>query len=788
MLKAKTRWKLMKSDEAKSEELVQKYGISPLLARLLISRNIHSETDIKQFLHMDDSQFYDPYLLDGMKEAVERIQLAIEKDEQILIFGDYDADGVSSTSVMIYTLRELGARFDFYIPNRFTEGYGPNEAAFQWAEKQGYTLIVTVDTGISAVHEAEVALKLGIDLIITDHHEPPPKLPNAFATINPKKPGCSYPFKGLAGVGVAFKVAHALLNKLPVQLLDIACIGTIADLVPLVDENRLIAKLGIEKLQSTPKVGLQALLKVCKLSDQELNSEHVGFAIGPRINAAGRLDSADPAVELFTTEDEEQAKWIAEEIDHINKERQAIVTEMSKEVISLIEEQFPPKDNSVLVIAKEGWNPGVIGIVASRVVERYYRPTIILSIDKDKGEAKGSARSIAGFDMFENLSTCRDILPHFGGHPMAAGMTLKTEHLDELRKRLNEIASSSLSEEDFTPITAVDVHCSVDDISLEVIEELQTLEPFGVDNPKPKFMIDRCEINEMRRIGSDSNHLKLALRGTTSNIDVIGFHFGEVFEEITPNAPISVVGELSINEWNGFRKPQVMLKDVAVHEKQLFDYRGIKNLSKRLDLLPREKVLLLHFKDKTIEKLGLNDWKDRIEKVNSPKAFDSTILTDRYIFVLDLPETQEHLEQLISAGTSAERVYTVFYHEEDHYFNPVPTRDQFKWYYGFIRKKQPFEYQKRAKELASYKGWAAESVIFMTKVFFELGFVTIENGFVCVTDHPHKRPLTDSQTYRRKKEKASMENDLCYSSYRDLKKWFFDDKEEECNRFEEAYQ
>ncbi|WLD92210.1 single-stranded-DNA-specific exonuclease RecJ [Alkalihalobacillus sp. AL-G] len=785
MLKAKTRWKLTEADEVKSKELIQKHDISPLLARLFVSRGIHEETEINQFLHIEDTMFYDPFLLDDMKKAVERIKYAIEQDEKILIFGDYDADGVSSTSVMIHTFRELGARFDFYIPNRFTEGYGPNEAAFRWAKDEGYSLIVTVDTGISATHEADVAMELGIDLIITDHHEPPPELPNAFATINPKKPGCPYPFKGLAGVGVAFKVAHALLDEAPIHLLDIACIGTIADLVPLVDENRLIAKLGIQKLQSTSKPGLQALLKVCGISDQQLNSEHVGFAIGPRVNAAGRLDSAEPAVELFTTDDVEQAQWIAEEIDGMNKERKTIVNEMSKEAIELIEEQYPPEDNSVLVIAKEGWNPGVIGIVASRVVERYYRPTIILSIDEEKGEAKGSARSIAGFDMFESLSTCRDILPHFGGHPMAAGMTLKVENLEELRNRLNELASSNLSKEDFTPITKVDVSCSVDDISLDVIEELQMLEPFGVENPKPKFMIDQCQLKEIRRIGSESNHLKLALNGNQSTLDVIGFHFGEVFEEITPNAAISVVGELSINEWNGFRKPQVMLQDIAVKEKQLFDYRGIKNLSKRLSLIPRDKVLLLHYRDETIEKLELHDWKDRIQKIDNLTS-DKAILDTKYMFVLDLPSSKGHLEHLISLGSYADRVYTVFHHNEDHYFNPIPTRDQFKWFYAFLNKKQPFEYRKRAKDLASYKGWTPESVIFMTEVFFELEFVTIENGFVTVSDQPQKRPLTDSETYRRKQEQASLENDLCYSSYRELKKWFFEENDNESKRFEEA--
>ncbi|MGM7702149.1 single-stranded-DNA-specific exonuclease RecJ [Pseudalkalibacillus sp. Hm43] len=786
MLNAKTRWSVTETDQEKVDQLVQHLEISPLVAGLLVNRGKHNLDEATEFLHTEHAEFHDPYLMDGMKEAVERIQKAIEQNEKILIFGDYDADGVSSTSVMVYTLREMNADFDYYIPNRFTEGYGPNEAAFRWAKEQGYSLIITVDTGISAIHEASVAKKIGIDLIITDHHEPQPELPEAYATINPKKPGCPYPFKGLAGVGVAIKLSHALLGKPPVHLLDIACIGTIADLVPLVDENRMIAKRGIARLQRTEKPGLQALLKLCNIKDQVLNSEHIGFGIGPRVNAAGRLDSADPAVDLFTTDDPEQAEMIAAEIDAMNKERQNLVNQMTKEAVKIVEEEYPPEDHSALIIAKEGWNPGVIGIVASRIVEKYYRPTIILSIDREKGVAKGSARSIVGFDMFANLSECRDILPHFGGHPMAAGMTLDLQYLDDLRYRLNKLAEEKLTVDDFTPITPVDLECSVDDVSLEVIEELQALEPFGVENPKPKFLIEQCKLNEFRRIGSDSKHLKLSLKGETNTLDVIGFHFGDVFEEITPNASLSVVGELSINEWNGFRKPQLMLQDIAVKEKQLFDYRGIKNLKDRLDLLDREKVQLLAFQTDTVQQLELGDWQERIYHVSEDESLDHLQIDGQYLIILDLPKSKDQLKKLMFFGSNAERVYTVFHHEEDHYFNPIPTREAFKWFYAFLKKKGTFDYKKQAKELASYKGWTKESVYFMTEVFFELEFVTIDNGVITVSDQPMKRPLTDSKTYRRKQEQMSLENDLCYSSYRELKRWFFEE-ENDGVRFEEAY-
>lgn len=372
MLKSRTRWKVQDASEEKAKHLAQELDLPLLIANLLLVRGIDSVEDAELFLNIDKNDFHDPFLLDGMKQSVDRIHKAIDSNEKILIFGDYDADGVSSTTVMYYALKELGAQFDYYIPNRFTEGYGPNEPALRKAKEDGYSLVVTVDTGISAVHEANVAKEIGLDFIITDHHEAPPILPEAYSIINPKKPGCTYPFKGLAGVGVAFKVAHALHGKPLVHLLDYAAIGTIADLVPLVDENRLIAKLGIEALSKTDKIGLQELLKVAGLTDKDLSAEDVGFAVGPRVNAAGRLGSAMPVVELFTSTDREQSAMLAEEVDSVNKERQAIVNEITKEAIAMVEDSFPPEENEVLVLAKEGWNPGVIGIVASRLVEKFY--------------------------------------------------------------------------------------------------------------------------------------------------------------------------------------------------------------------------------------------------------------------------------------------------------------------------------------------------------------------------------------------------------------------------------
>lgn len=431
MLKSKTRWVVRKPDQHLVQMLANELKITPLTASLLVNRGLDTVDAARYFLFGKDD-FHDPFLLKGMDLAVNRIRQAIEHHERILIYGDYDADGISSTSLLMLTLLDFGAMVDFYIPNRFTEGYGPNEQAFRQAKENGFSLIITVDTGIAAVHEAAVAKELGLDLIITDHHEPGPVLPTALAIIHPKLPDSTYPFRELAGVGVAFKLAHALYGKTPEHLLEIAVIGTVADLVSLKGENRLIVKKGLEQLRSTKNIGLKAIFKSAGIDPLTINEETIGFTLGPRINAVGRLKDADLAVRLLLTDDPEEAEIFATEIEVLNKTRQEIVNTITAEAIEEVETHYSGPENKVLVIGREGWNAGVIGIVASRLVEKFYRPVIVLSFDRDKGLAKGSARSIQGFDLFHNLSTCRDILPHFGGHPMAAGMTLKLDDVDEL--------------------------------------------------------------------------------------------------------------------------------------------------------------------------------------------------------------------------------------------------------------------------------------------------------------------------------------------------------------------
>lgn len=768
MLKPKSRWSVQQhKSEDDVKELCSELKISPLVASLLVRRGLNTASLAKKFLYEHEEQCHDPYLLTGMDIAVNRIHQAIENQEPILIFGDYDADGVTSTSVMMLTLKELGAIVDFYIPNRFTEGYGPNEPAFRHAHESGVKLIITVDTGISAVHEASVLKSLGADLIITDHHEPGPILPEALAIIHPKLPGSTYPFKELAGVGVAFKLSQALLGRLPEHLLEFVAIGTIADLVPLVDENRYLVKRGLKKIRSSSRTGIKALCKQAGIEQQTIDEETIGFTIGPRINAVGRLDSADPAVHLLLSEDLDEAEMLAEEIDSYNKERQRIVSSIADEAIQQVNDFYPIEENSVIVVGQEGWNAGVVGIVASRLVEAFYRPTIVLSFDREKGIAKGSARSIEGFDLFKNLSTCREILPHFGGHPMAAGMTLKLEDVDELRTRLNELAVSQLSEEDFIPITVVDLEMSIKNVQLNALEELQLLAPFGTSNKKPKILLRDAKISQIKKIGANQSHLKLALEHEGAILDGIGFHLGEKVDHISPQSKLSVVGELSINEWNNIRKPQILLHDLAINEWQLFDYRGIKQVGKLKEMVPTSKWI--SFNNQISEKIkqALSDRLHLIETVEQARNID---IDEQFVVLYDLPTSKELLTSLLN-GKKPARIYAHFYKEASDFFSTIPTRDHFKWYYAFLSKKAPFDLKKYGDELAKYRGWSRETIDFMSQVFFELDFVKINNGFITLNTSSHKRDLTSSKTYQKKQEDLALEQELLYSSYQVLHSW-----------------
>jgi len=668
---------------------------------------------------------------------------------------------------MLNVLLDLGADVSFKIPNRFIHGYGPHEALFREAHDEGVQLIITVDNGISGIEPIRVAKELGMDVIVTDHHEPGDELPSADIILHPRIPEGHYPFGELAGVGVAFKLAHALYGELPTHLIEFVAVGTVADLVPLVDENRYLVKRGIEELRRSLSPWIQAMCEVASAEQTKINEETIGFYFGPRLNAVGRLGEAAPGVELLMAEDNAKAIALAKQLNACNSERKDIVKSITDEAIALIESDKKIGESLVLVVAGEGWNAGVVGIVASRLVELYYRPTIVLALDYEKGTAKGSARSIEGFHLYNELAKNRDILPHFGGHPMAAGMTLSIDHVDELRSRLDTQARACLSEEHLTPVLNIDIPLKMDEISADAIEEISTLGPFGTDFPKPVYVLEDVEIASMRKIGAAENHIKMELTDGYEKLDSVGFNKGHLHDELTFGIKVSFTGDLQINEWQGRKKAQFMIEDVQTTEWQLFDIRGIRQTSRWLNTVPKEEATFIAFRPETITYYQ--------SLIGVPiLAVDSTLSNvnpSQYIVLLDLPQNVRMLENVLQKTTPS-RIYAHFYMPDSQYFNGLPTREQFSWYYKFLKNRPAFPLNMHLDDLAKHTGWPLDALKFMTQVFFELDFVKMESGLTTVNVNAPKQALTEAPSYKQRSEQIEMEQKLVYAPYIELKQWF----------------
>lgn len=767
MIQSQKRWQISRPDEQVVNTLEKELSIPRICAKILASRGFDSIQEASEFLHLTEENIHNPFLLNGMDLLVERVHRAIENRERIMVYGDYDADGITSTTVMMTTLLSLGADVIYKIPNRFVDGYGPSERLFQQAYDEGVKLIITVDNGISGLKPIQIAKELGMDVIVTDHHEPGEELPAADVIIHPGLENTSYPFPYLAGVGVAFKVAHALLGEIPKDLYYLVSIGTIADLVSLTDENRYFVQQGLKQMKRTESVAIEALSNVSGVDIATINEETVGFMFGPRINAIGRLGEAAPGVELFLTEDPTEAISIANLLNEKNKERQAIVKQITDEAVQLIEQTGSLDGPSVIVVGKAGWNPGVLGIVASKLVEKYYRPAIVLGFDEEKQIAKGSARSIEGFHMYQELAKNKDIVPHFGGHPMAAGMTLPLESVNELSIRLTDQAMECLTEEQLIPVVSIDVPLEMHEISTEAIESLQKLAPFGMSFPKPVYCIEEVEVASFRKIGSAQNHVKMELKQGASTLDAIGFGKGDLADEISPTAKLSFIGDLQINEWNGRKKPQLMIQDVKSTEWQLFDIRGIRQVNRWLPMIPKDKHVFVAFQESTVS---------HFSSLITEKLWLYTELVDQqmtadYITILDLPVEETMLKELLDYH-GWERIYAHFYATDSTYFEGIPSRDQFKWYFSFLAKRKTFALKKHIHELSKHTGWSINTINFMSKVFFELNFVRIDNGMLVLNEQPAKSDLSEAPSYKQRAEQIELEQKLLYAPYIELKRWF----------------
>lgn len=580
MIKPKYKWKLTKPAEYISDELTSKLKLTPIVKKILESKSIIDEQAIESIISDTDVN-HDALQLSDMTKAIDRIKRAIANDEKILVYGDYDADGVTSTTILVTTLQLLGAQVGWHIPNRFTEGYGPNELAFRNAHDEGITLIITVDNGIQGHNEIKMVQDLGVDVIVTDHHEIGSILPEAYAIVHPMHPSFNYPFQQLCGAGVAYKLAQALIENVPDYFKALVAIGTIADLVSLTDENRSLVKQGLKVLNDQCPTSVKALLKEAGYNDN-IDEETIGFIIGPRLNAVGRLDDASLACELLMTDDEEEAAFLAEQVEHFNRERKDIVATITEEAMAMAETKVKNGD-LFLLLAKENWHEGVLGIVASKIVETFALPTLILNIDREQNHAKGSARSIDQVSMFEILSAHQELIAKFGGHHMAAGMTMDIENIESLAEGLNKWMKELSKTTSLDPVKPVDVLLTENDITIKNIRDMNRLRPFGTDFSRPIFEMDDLSVSSVKAIGQQKNHLKLTLG--ESNIAALFWQNGHLEPELQDEQPINILGSVQINEWNGNQSPQIIIQDIAMNEQQILDYR-----SKRKSL-PLQKMM-----------------------------------------------------------------------------------------------------------------------------------------------------------------------------------------------------
>lgn len=707
--------------------------------KMILNRGLATKDTLETFLNQEEIS-YDPFLFSQMEQAVKRIQKAIEAQEPILIYGDYDADGVTGTSILMRCLRELGALVNFYIPNRFYEGYGPNEDAFMQAIGEGYKLIITVDNGISGIEEADLLTPYGVDLIITDHHQPKEILPIAFSIIHPEIDE-AYPFKKLAGAGVALKLAQALLGEeLSDDYYAIAVLGTIGDVVLLMDENRSIVKRGLKALRETSLAGLTALMEKAGISQLDLDEVNVGFEICPRLNAPGRMDEASLAVELLITDDNFEALELADQIESLNIERQKVTQKVIEQAQAQVTEDML-ETKKVIVLHDANWHEGILGIVAGRLSKQWQKAVFVLT-DDHEGFVKGSARAVEGIHLFDLLSESMGLIKRFGGHALAAGITLLPENIQALEDQLNE----SLKEVSISKTQSVDLELPLSNATLEFIDDLSQLAPFGEGNRPPVFLFKDVKVKNVKQIGNKLQHLKFTIYQDDHQIEAIAFNQAPLFIYLTPETNFDFVGELKINEWNGKRTVQFHFIDVQCEEFQLIDLRNKQSYEQNKGYLTAA--------------TSLTDNKENLEMIG-------TLIIDQ------LPENKGHLERVLKTQKPGNVVLA-----------PLPTevtfapRDKFVTVYKIIKQHGPVVLNDQVYSYFMRLGITKNQLLFILQVFFEVELVIIRNGSVFATDQSNKRDLSEAPTFKSQKSKLEMLEFFELQTWNQLKTTFIKAREE----------
>lgn len=742
---------------------------SPAFLRLCASRGIHTKEQLEEATDQQFQMFHDPFLLKDMDIAVERIERAVESNEVILIYGDYDADGITSTLILYEALESIGANVHYYLPNRLTDGYGPNTDRWKsLVDELNVQLFITVDNGIAGFDTIQQMNTLNIDTIVTDHHEIQSELPDAFAIIHPNHPRGNYPFPDLSGAGVSLKLASALLGEIPTEALELAMIGTVADMVDITNENRTIVLSGLNLMKDTLRLGLSMMLEEEKVIRESITTDTIGFIIGPRLNAIGRLGDPTPALELLKTFDEDEARTLLNLINEKNSERQTITKRITSEIEEKLNNyaQLP----NIIIEADPQWPAGILGIAASRIVNNYQRPVILFQYIEESKQYKGSSRSVNSINIFEELVKQKDLLTHFGGHSQAAGLTIDEDNWDAFKQKIQEGFEHYSKILEQPEVIEVDISLDVEEVTIDFIEELNLLSPFGTANPKPKFMLKDTQVNNIRRIGVDGDHLKMILGSQKGgSLDSIGFSKADQARGIKEGTNIAIVGELSINEWKGRKSPQVIIDDLGIDGTQWIDYRAS---TIHPDLLKIKQALYVFRHQRILDFMQANQLigKDTTLYANINQQ---NINHFKHLVIMEPPIDLLDLKQVIQSH-SWETIYLGSFVHESKYLAGLPSRQDFVQLYKKVYSEAPFNYQENFSVLSKALNFDPVKLKAMFMMFLEAEFVTIENGWLEFNNRStgSKIDLTNLKTYSQYQNEYHSEALLNYQSLNKVKEYF----------------
>lgn len=770
MIDAKFKWEL--ADNAPSltvDNLEKELGISRILATLLAQQGIDSTEQAKKFFEPSMEEIHDPTLLHDMDKAVERIEQAVEKQEQITIYGDYDADGITSTSLMYETLLSIGANVNYYVPNRFTDGYGPNMDAYQRLIDNGTQLFITVDNGVSGKNVINKVMAAGVDVVITDHHELPADLPNAVAIVHPRYPGSNYPFPDLSGVGVAFKVAWALTGGFPVEELDLVAIGEIADVVNVTDENHALISYGIQQLRQGMRPGLAALMKLADIKANNLTDQDIGFGIAPRLNALGRIADANDGVKLLTSLDENESQKLAKEVDQANKERQNLVAEIMKEAEKQANSSANQQKRTLLIVGK-GWHQGVLGIVASRIMNETGKPTIIASTDQNNPTLiKGSGRSVDSFNLFNALEAHCELFTTFGGHPAACGLSFDQKNIVPLQIALEE----ETGKQKFDPMVKqplpIAMKLAPADVTQQLYNDIQRVAPFGPGNMEPVFELNNVKVVDVKTMGQEHQHLKFSIVSDKKNLTVVAFGQGNLATLLSaPTGQINLAVKVSLNEWRGKKTVQLMLEDLQINGTVIIDERTNK-------LTPQ----LFSSSDYYIVR------EPRLRENIAPHvapgytlSIEEAIKTDfsgQQVTLVDCPSSEEMLKQIFAEDEGEPAtIRLLLYQRKSAYLAGLPTRNDFAQLYRFIYKQKEIKWPMQAKAVSNHLKINMDRLNLMIQVFSEAGFVTIKDDVLKFNEPTNKTDLTQTKRYQKQLAQYKVEQQLLFNDAATVAKWLLE--------------